>query len=83
MIRLIFWLLWPTFPENPKDAEFNIDGLEVYGIERRDGETLISYFNSKGKSREFYVTCPLSTHRRMLAQFRQKLELQQSAKAAK
>lgn len=82
MIKLIEWLLWPTI-ERPQDGEFDFT-LDVVAIERvESGSTCVFYINKNGEGANYTFRCPLTTHARMLAQFRQKLELQQSAKAAK
>lgn len=69
MLKIIAWLLWPT---KLQDGEFDINGMIVYGIERDSSTTMISYI-SCGKLELCTLHCPLSTHNRMLQQFRAKL----------
>lgn len=81
MIKLIIWLLWPAEPKQDGEFDFSLDVIAVERI--KGGSTYIFYRAKTGEATNYTFRCPLSTHRRMLAQFRQKLELQQLAKAAK
>lgn len=57
------------------DCEFNIEGLEVFGVERTaDYRTLIGFKDSQGEHVEYYLPASPDKHAEILKRFRDKIK---------
>ncbi|MDE2100816.1 MAG: hypothetical protein KGL39_26455 [Patescibacteria group bacterium] len=73
MIKIILQILF-CWPDKLRDAEFNIEGLTVKGVERIGRKTMIGYVNEKGKMKNYSLFCTLEKHQDLVNRFRVKIK---------
>lgn len=55
------------------EADFDIEHVDVIGIERRDDETIIGYISPKGGIQQWFTPCDLNKHADLVRRFRAKI----------
>lgn len=55
------------------ETEFDIEGQDVFSIERTDGRTCIGYWNRKGKAGNWWLVISADEHNAFAARLRKKL----------
>lgn len=81
MLKLLCWLLW--WPEPQREAEFDIERLNIIGIERKYPVTVIWFETPNAKrflTEQHTVRCSLVKHNEFVQRFRNKLNNQTKTK---
>jgi hypothetical protein len=56
------------------DCAFDFRSMNVFGIERKDGETIISYFYKEGDTAELNFHCNKENHNKLVQQYEEHLK---------